>query len=93
MSANHCLEALSIAERVAVQGFVILCDLAESETLQLSTAIRRAHPRKPVIVLAGANPADQFSPIGIVMTDLGRGRPECRIDLSVVISPATMSAD
>lgn len=89
--ARSCSEALSIAERMAVEGFVVIFDLGDDDTLQLSTAIRTAHPTKPVIVLAGSNPGEPFTSAAIALTEFPPGKAGRRLDLSVVLTTGAVA--
>jgi hypothetical protein len=85
LKVPSCSEAISLAERVAVEGILVVADLAQSDSMQLCNLFRRAHPTKPVVIVAGSTVGKPFTPLKIALTEQPRGTQGRRVDISVLI--------
>jgi hypothetical protein len=92
LTALGCSEAISIAKRVAVEGLLVVADLAQSDIRQLCDLFRSAHPTKPIVIAAGSTVGKPFTPLKIALTEHPRGTQGRRIDISVLIDSEVFGA-
>ena len=92
LTARGCSEAISIAKRVAVEGLLVVADLAQSDIRQLCDLFRSAHPTKPIVIAAGSTVGKPFTPLKIALTEHPRGTQGRRIDISVLIDSEVFGA-